>query len=164
MSEFKKKGRKSLDTYLDSRKADIIKWTSEGFVDIEIISMLKVASSTYYKWLAKATNKDFQKEIGIAKHTVDSEILAATMKAAKGYEYVEETIEYEQGEDGRTTIVGIKRHKKHQPANAMLNKFWLINRRSADFKDKVVTEHQGRITTIADIIMKANEDLPVDEE
>ncbi len=112
-------------------KIEKLAW--HGFTNEEIADFIGVAQSTFYEFLKKFP--DIAESIKMAKTEADLEVEQSLFKRAKGYDYVEETIEYEPGKSiENAKIKTVKKVKKHVPADPFSATVWLNNRQSGRWK------------------------------
>lgn len=130
-------GRKSKYAEIEDKLEWIKELASFGFTDTEIAGALGIARSTYFTY--KKEHPELDQQIKDGKVIADSGPIKSLLKRANGYDYIEESIEYEPGEDGKSPkIKSIKRTKKHHPPNVMAILAWLHNRRREDWKQRQI--------------------------
>lgn len=110
-------------------------WSIKGLSDIQIAKNIGISKDTFYKWKQKYT--DFADCLRQSKQIADIEVENALFKSACGYWTEETTVEKVYSiEFGKMIPYKEKTIKKFVPANAIAQKFWLINRASEEWKDK----------------------------
>ena len=117
----------------------------EGAIDKTVAKFIGCAITTFHRLKNEFPEiVEIQKE---SKRHVDDDVEAALLKRAKGFE-VEEThteVKLNPNGTGQTTVV--RKVKKYIVPDAIAAIFWLKNRRPAEWRDKHVMEHEGRIIT-----------------
>ena len=116
-----------------------------GATDKEMAAFFDIAESTLYLW--KKDIPEFSEAIKEGKEIADMEVAAGLNKRARGFEYIEEQaikvkeVEYENGkkvsEIERVEIVPITRI---EPPESRAASFWLKNRKSRVWRDKIEAE------------------------
>lgn len=109
-------------------------WARDGLTDEQIAHNMGINVATLYRW--KKKHREICDALKKGKEVVDREVENALLRAALGYEYEEETV---------TNKGEVVRVRKYQPPNTTALIFWLKNRKKAEWRDKVVTEHEGKI-------------------
>ena len=125
------------------------KYAREGLIDIQIAAKLGISESSYYEYQKEFL--EFSESIKRGKSVIDNEVEAALLKRCRGFEYEEVKTEYlkganedKKGEEVKSTKTGTKKRvtktiKQVIPDVTALI-FWLKNRRSKDWRDKVIQE------------------------
>lgn len=121
-----------------ARKAALL-----GMTDVETAEFLGVAESTLHLW--KLEHPKFSESLYAGKERADAEVAAALYSTATGGLTVTEIREEPDAEGNIVT----KRVIRELPPDVRAQKFWLINRRPADFREKVVTEDATPPETLA---------------
>lgn len=106
-------------------------YAREGMRDVDICKKLGISKDTFYTYIKKYP--DFSEAIKRGKAPVDFQVENAMLKRALGYDYEEETIEYEN-QDGKPAIKSKKTIKKHIPSDVGAGIFWLTNRNNDKWK------------------------------
>ena len=125
-------------------------WARDGLSNEQIAKNCGVNPDTLYSW--KARFSEISEALARGKEIVDAEVENATHKAATGYTaQVRKTfklrhVDYDdRGRKVReyeTLEVGYD--EVHVPANVNAQKFWLINRKPQQWRDK--REYEGEAT------------------
>jgi len=122
----------------------------EGLTDAEFSAALGIAESSLYNYQNK--HPEFREAIRQGKRGPNKVIEAAVFKAAAGYDYTEEkyervvtvTKDATTGKERQSVrYVLTERTVKHQPPNATLAKFYLVNRAPEAWKDRQEVAHSG---------------------
>ena len=106
-------------------------YARDGLIDKDIAKKLGISEDTFYKYIKNY--KEFSDAIKRGKAPVDFQVENAMLKRALGYDYTEETIEYENV-NGNPVIKGKKTIKKHVPSDIGAGIFWLTNRNNEKWK------------------------------
>lgn len=132
MSSWRSKPRKNKirkGAAFDAKTPRIVaRLLATGFTYEDVGFILGVSQYTIQSWQQRYPI--FKKEIEKAREAVKSITLAQMLKAAWGYDFVEKTIT----KDSKGNVTREKEVTKHQPANADLLKFIIINK-TDDYKD-----------------------------
>ncbi len=110
-------------------------WARDGLTDEQIAHNMGIAASTLYEW--KKKHSEFSETLKRGKEVIDRQVENALLKRALGYKYDEVTIE--ESDDGFKKKVVTKEVVPDTTAQI----FWLKNRKSAEWRDKQVVEHEG---------------------
>lgn len=133
-------GRKSVDEIIESNLNEVISMVKGGCKDKEIIEFLGISRSA---WKAKKKNNVILKQaIEEALDCRNEEVEEALFKCCKGYHYWEDVVtkvkeEYE-GSDGQVLVkeeVKVTSVKKYKGPELGAQKYWLNNRKSAQWKE-----------------------------
>ena len=122
------------DGELDSKIKLIHGWAVRGVSNDEIAKNLGMCRSAFYNM--KSKHKEVQEALSLGKEVADIMVEDALFKRACGYTAVEETTTY--NEDG--VAIGKIKKTKDVPPEVSAQIFWLKNRASTRWKDKVVEE------------------------
>lgn len=114
-------------------------WAMNGATNDELAAKMGIATSTLNYWTKKSP--EFSDAINLSKEVADAQVVFATFKNATGYHYVEEQM------DNKGHVAPLSRW---QPANATIQKFWLMNRQRKDWHDKQEIEMSGRLDSSFD--------------
>lgn len=119
-------------------------WARDGLTDEQIAKNIGIATSTFYEW--KKKELEFSEALKKGKEVIDFEVENALLKRALGYEYEEET--YENG-------ILTKKVKKQVAPDTTAQIFWLKNRKSNNWKDRVETdEDKEAVANASQVIAK----------
>ena len=116
-------------------KRQLREWSIKGLSDAQMCKNMGISKDTYYKWIKRFT--ELADCLRQSKQVADIEVENALFKSACGY-WTEETTVEEIYSVELSKMIPFKRttKKKFVPANAIAQKFWLINRASEEWKDK----------------------------
>jgi hypothetical protein len=106
-----------------------------GATDMEIADFFEVDVRTLYRW--KAEHEGFCQALKSGKDQADERVERSLFARAIGYEHDDMDIRVVEGAVVQTPI------RKHYPPDTTAGIFWLKNRRSAEWRDKVQQEHTG---------------------
>lgn len=117
-----------------------------GATDIEIADFFEVDVRTLYRW--KTENDNFCQALKIAKDEADNRVERSLFARANGYEHNDVDIRVVEGQIVQTPI------RKYYPPDTTAGIFWLKNRRSAEWRDKVesVVEHNATVVTRVELV------------
>ena len=108
-----------------------------GATDIELADMLGVSVRTIYNW--RAAKPEFAAVLVAGKESADDRVERSLFSRANGYEHDEVDIRVIDKEVIQTPI------RKIYPPDTTACIFWLKNRKSAEWRDKVEQEHSGTV-------------------
>lgn len=137
--------KSKIDEWLTGDKLILLEgWAREGLTDEQIAKNIGIATSTFYNWEKKSI--EFLEALKKGKEVVDFEVENALLKRALGYEYVEETYEYD---------ILTKKVKKYVAPDTTAQIFWLKNRKPNKWRDKVIgDENEEAINNATDMLIK----------
>lgn len=116
-------------------------WARDGLTDEQIAKNIGINRTTLYDWKKKEINiADALKK---GKEVVDFEVENALLKRALGYEYEEET--YENG-------ILTKKVKKQVAPDTTAQIFWLKNRQTKKWRDKVEIADNDAIKKLDELL------------
>jgi hypothetical protein len=137
-STTKKAGRPSIDA--EELMAKVLYDAPKALSEPKLVKFLNIADSTYYD--LKARNPEFAEVIKEYKRISPIAVLSSLKKICVGYEYDETVRELEKDKkSGRKRLVVKKVTRKFVTPNASAIQYYLNNRMSELFKQKVETEH-----------------------
>lgn len=113
-------------------------WAREGLSDEQIAGNMGIAKSTLYEW--KKRYPEFADALSKGKEVADYEVENALYKKATGY--FMELPQQKVMRDGK--IVEYIQTIYIQP-DVTAQKFWLINRKPAEWQDKQEIKHEGNM-------------------
>lgn len=123
-------------------------WARDGLVDKQIAKNIGIAESTLYVW--KKKYKEFSEALKKGKEVVDIEVENALLKRAIGYKYDEVTKELQDGK-----FVETKRVTKEVQPDPLSIFYWLKNRKSDKWRDKVIDEENNeQVNNAKNILFK----------
>lgn len=108
-----------------------------GATDMEVADFFEVDVRTLYRW--KAENEAFCQALKAGKEVADERVERSLYARANGYEHNEVDIRVVGGAIVQTPI------RKYYAPDTTACIFWLKNRKPAEWRDKVETEHSGAI-------------------
>jgi DNA-binding XRE family transcriptional regulator len=128
--------------YCDAFAEQARKLCRLGATDKELADFFGVSEQTINNW--KTAYPEFLESIRNGKDLADAEVADKLFKRATGYEHPDVDIRVIDGAIVETPMV------KHYPPDTTAAIFWLKNRQSAKWRDKVEAEvnHSGKIETI----------------
>lgn len=106
-----------------------------GATDEEVAEFFKVEVRTIYRW--KGENELFCQALKVGKEECDDRVEKSLYARAIGYKHEDVDIRVIEGQVVQTPIV------KHYPPETVAGIFWLKNRRSQQWRDKIQQEHTG---------------------
>lgn len=107
-----------------------------GATDEEIADFFKVEVRTIYRW--KLDNEAFCQALKLGKEACDDRVEKSLYSRAIGYKHDDIDIRVIEGQIVQTPII------KQYPPETVAGIFWLKNRRSQEWRDKVQNEHTGK--------------------
>lgn len=125
------------------------KYAREGLIDIQIAAKLGISETSYYNY--QEQHLEFLESIKRGKSVIDNKVEAALLKRALGFEYDELKSEFlegenknKEGEDVKSSKTGttkrVTKTTKQVVPDTTAAIFWLKNRRSKDWRDKIIQE------------------------
>lgn len=124
-----------------------------GATQDELAAMFGVSRRTIVNWLSKYP--EFRDAVRELQSSVDDMVESALLQSALGYDYTET----------KTAPNRIETTTKHVTGNVAAQKFWLINRRPAAWRDKVELDHTTAGEPLRPIIIfTGNDDDPATED
>lgn len=118
-------------------------WARDGLTDKDIAKNIGIAPSTFNEW--KYKYPELLDIIKKNKEVADIIIENALYKRAKGYDTIEEQIEYAIIE-GKRVEVKSKKVIKHIPPDTTAQIFWLKNRKPEVWREKSVDTYEAERT------------------
>lgn len=106
-----------------------------GATDEEVADFFGVEVRTIYRW--KGENSAFCQALKLGKEECDDRVEKSLYSRAVGYKHADVDIRVIEGQVVQTPIV------KHYPPETVAGIFWLKNRRSQQWRDKVQQELSG---------------------
>lgn len=131
-----------INDWLEKDKLILLEgWARDGLTDEQIAKNIGINRTTLYDWKKKEINiADALKK---GKEVVDFEVENALLKRALGYEYEEET--YENG-------ILTKKVKKQVAPDTTAQIFWLKNRQTKKWRDKVEIADNDAIKKLDELL------------
>lgn len=131
-----------INDWLEKDKLILLEgWARDGLTDEQIAKNMGIATSTFYEW--KKKEKEFSETLKKGKEVVDFEVENALLKRALGYEYEEEI--YENG-------ILTKKVKKQVAPDTTAQIFWLKNRQTKKWRDKVEIADNDAIKKLDELL------------
>lgn len=118
----------SYDPKLHPKLAEIL--ASTGRIDKLVAQELGISEPTLIDW--KKKYPEFFKALRAGKKKVDDQVVSALLQNALGYEHEEDKIFYDSK---RGKPITVKTTRKYAP-NVLAQKFWLMNRRPKEWRDR----------------------------
>lgn len=140
------RGRPSL--FSDEIFNKIVEMYTEGKTEDQVAEIIGVHVETIRRW--KREKEGFRWASAEAKMIADEMVEASLFKKAIGFNYFEE----------QATRDGVQALQKYAQPDPRAQIFWLKNRRSADWKDRVEVEHKSNHSIFLDT-GDEEEDIPV---
>jgi len=109
-----------------------------GAIDAELAAEFDVTIGTIWQWQRRYP--EFFNAVKVGKDVADDRIERSLYDRGVGYTYETEKIFQYQGKIIRAKVI------EHMPPDVTACIFWLKNRRPAEWRDKQVVEHDGKIT------------------
>jgi DNA-binding NarL/FixJ family response regulator len=106
-----------------------------GATDTEIADFFEVSARTLYRW--KAEFPEFCQSLTVAKDVADTRVERSLYARANGYEHEEVDIRVIANEIVQTKV------RKYYPPDTAAGIFWLKNRQSGKWRDRVDTTLSG---------------------
>lgn len=121
--------------------AKITAWAEKGLIGKQLSHNMGINHSTLFDWQKRFPQ--LSEAIKNGRRVKDYEVENSMLQRATGYQYEEDV--YERNDDGELVIT--KRIVKSQAPDVAAQIFWLKNRQSDIWKDKVEvkSEHSGTI-------------------
>lgn len=126
----------------------ITAWARDGLSEEQIASNMGISRPTLWKWKNKEDN--ILNALKKGKEVVDIEVENALLKRAIGYKYDEVTKEFKDGK-----FVETKRVTKEVQPDPLSIFYWLKNRKSDKWRDRIIDEENNeQINNAKDILFK----------
>lgn len=140
------KPRKVKEWLTEEGLAKLEGWARNGLTEEQIASNCGVTRLSLYNWRKKYP--EIQNALRKGKEVIDLQVENALLKAAMGYDYVEEYVDSN----------GVKRaNKKHMPPNVLALIFWLKNRKPEQWRDR----RDDNVIDVTPVVIK--DDVKVDD-
>lgn len=131
-----------INDWLEKDKLILLEgWARDGLTDEQIAKNIGISRASLYEWKKKKV--DISDALKKGKEVVDFEVENALLKRALGYEYEEET--YENG-------ILTKKVKKQVAPDTGAIAFWLKNRQSKKWRDKVEIADNDAIKKLDELL------------
>lgn len=122
-----------------------------GATDIEVADFFEVDVRTIYRW--KHEYPEFCQALNVGKDKADERVVNSLFQKAVGYE--QEAVKIFMPAGAESPVYAPFREKIAPDTTAAI--FWLKNRRPADWRDKIVSEHTGEDGGAIQVIFTAND-------
>ena len=116
-------------------------YARDGLLEKDMAKLLGVSHNAFNNY--KNNYSEFKEAIKRGKAPVDFQVENALLKRALGYDYEEETIEYENV-NNKPAIKRKKTIKKHIPPDTGAAFIWLKNRKSKYWKQNPIDKDEDR--------------------
>lgn len=122
---------------------DTLIWSlaSKGYTNAEIYEALNISERTFQRWIKKYPS--FKEKFSEGRNLATAQVEEALFKRAVGYTTTEEETVVKFDKEGNNLPVNVKKKKKQIAPDTSAGIFWLKNRDSAHWKDKVEVESKG---------------------
>lgn len=107
-----------------------------GYTDVELADFFEVSVRTINNW--KKEYPDFLHALKLGKELADAEVTASLYQKAIGYSCKDTKFATHEGQ-----ITDEKEYTKNYPPCPISIKYWLNNRQSIKWREKVEIEHGG---------------------
>lgn len=127
----------------DPNLYDTLVWSLavKGFTNEEIAETIGISERTFLRW--RKNYKSFNDRFIEGRSTATAKVEEALFKRATGYTVTEEETTIKFDNDGNRLPVNVKSKKRHIAPDTSSMIFWLKNRDSANWKDRVEVEETG---------------------
>lgn len=113
-----------------------------GFTDAELAEFFGVCEATINNW--KARFPAFLESINEGKVVADAQVADSLYRRATGERVVVERL-IRRGDDHEVVKL-----MQFVPGEVAAQRLWLLNRRKRDWRDKVETEHSGKVYNVVE--------------
>jgi len=120
-------------------------WARDGKTDKQMSELMGINVATFYEW--KNRFPEFSKAVKLGKDVIDRQVETALLQKALGLATSEEIL-YSYDNDGNQ--VEERRIVKKVPSDTASMIFWLKNRKSDVWRDRIDTEHTITLNDISD--------------
>lgn len=122
---------------------DTLVWSlaSKGFTNEEIAEAMCISERTLLRW--RTEHESFGKRFMEGRKIATAQVEESLFKKATGFTVTEEETIIKFDNDGNRLPVSVKSKKRYVVADTTAIIFWLKNRDSANWKDKVEVEETG---------------------
>lgn len=127
----------------DPNLYDTLVWSLavKGFTNEEIAEALGISERTFLRWRGKY--ESFNNRFIEGRNIATAKVEEALYKRAVGYTVTEEETVIKFDNDGNRLPVNVKSKKRHIAPDTSSMIFWLKNRDSVNWKDRVEVEETG---------------------
>lgn len=135
-----------INDWLEKDKLILLEgWARDGLTDEQIAKNMGIATSTFYEW--KKKEKEFSESLKKGKEVVDFEVENALLKRALGY-----TITIQEDKLDKDGCVHTLEREVHIPADTTAQIFWLKNRQTKKWRDKVEIADNDAIKKLDELL------------
>jgi len=136
------KGRKSkYYTHIVPYLEYIAQWAKMGATDREIMKKLNIGHTAFNRY--KHLHEEFRDALKVNSDFANATVEASLYKKCNGYDTTETTIHERKDAAGNTIFREVKKVVKHVPPDTTAQKFWLSNRKQAEWRDKQDLKIEG---------------------
>jgi len=104
----------------------------QGQTQLEIADAIGIHESTFYRW--KADRKEFREALQLGRESADQRVEDSLYHRAVGYSFNAAKVVSDHGSPHIIT------YREHVPPDVGAAKFWLTNRKGADWKSDTATQ------------------------
>lgn len=133
-------GRGRPSEYRQEFVTEVLTMAEGGATDMEIADSLEVSVRTLYRW--KAQHEDFRQALKIAKDVADERVERSLYQRATGYE--QDSVKIFMPAGAESPVMAPYREVIAPDTTACI--FWLKNRKSQEWRDKIDLEHAGEVS------------------
>lgn len=123
-------------------------WCMRGMRSEELAELMEITTRTLRNWCHQSPS--LAAAIKLSKSIADAQVEYATFKNATGYYYEEDVMA------GNGTVA---RLQKWQPANQSTQRWWLMNRQPASWRDTQHIEVEGTVHIAKEMAKLGTDDL-----
>lgn len=141
------------DEWLTEDKLTLLTgWARNGLTDEQIANNIGISRSTLFEW--RKNNQDISNALKKGKEVVDIEVENALLKRALGY-----TITLKEQKVDKDGCVHDLQKDVHIPADTTAQIFWLKNRMTRQWRDKVEVEtNKEQLEKVEELLSKIKEE------
>ena len=120
-------------------------WARDGKTDKQMAELIGISVKTFYEWKLKFS--EFSNAVKLGKDVIDRQVETALLQKALGLATSEEIL---YSYDNQGNQVEERRIVKKVPSDTASMIFWLKNRKSDVWRDRIDTEHTITLNDISD--------------
>lgn len=117
-------------------------WAQDGLTEKQIAQNMGISEATINVW--KNRFPEFLESLREGKEVIDRQVENALLRRALGFEYEETKSTVEEGGSGQNKRK-VEKTKRVIPPDTLAAKWWLMNRKPAEWRDQQHTEVSGAI-------------------
>jgi len=121
-------------------------YAAQGYTDTEIARKLRISPNTLLIW--KSRIPEIIRAIASHRAPIAALVEVALAARAVGYSIDEVSVTEKLDENGHS--ISTTKSRKHIPGSIQAQRYYLNNRQSARWKEKVEMEHSGQINVTFD--------------